>query len=31
MEVIHCQLQHEIGEASDDAARKYYDEMPKED
>jgi hypothetical protein len=24
-------LQQEIGEASDDAARKYYDETPKED
>jgi hypothetical protein len=31
MEVIHCQLQQEIGEASNDAARKYYDETPKED
>ena len=28
---IHCYLQQEIGEASDDAARKYYDETPKED
>jgi hypothetical protein len=28
---IHCHLQQEIGEASDDAARKYYDETPLED
>jgi hypothetical protein len=27
----HCQLQQEIGEASDDAARKYYDETPMKD
>jgi hypothetical protein len=27
----HCQLQQEIGEASDDAARKYYDKTPMED
>jgi hypothetical protein len=31
MLLIHCHLQQEIGEASDDAARKYYDETPKED
>ena len=31
MVLIHCYLQQEIGEASDDAARKYYDETPKED
>jgi hypothetical protein len=31
MLVNHCQLQQEIGEASDDAVRKYYDETPKED
>jgi hypothetical protein len=30
MLLIHCHLQQEIGEASDDAARKYYDETPKE-
>ena len=26
-----CKIQQEIGEASDDAARKYYDETPIED
>jgi hypothetical protein len=26
-----CQFQQEIAEASDDAARKYYEETPKED
>jgi hypothetical protein len=31
MVVNHCQLQQEIGEASNDVARKYYDETPKED
>jgi hypothetical protein len=31
MLLIHCHLQQEIGEASDDAARKYYDETPMED
>ena len=31
MLVIQCQFQQEIGEASNDAARKYYDETPKED
>jgi hypothetical protein len=31
MLLIHCHLQQEIGEASDDAARKYYDETPKKD
>src|SRR5579875_1708884 len=31
MLLIHLALQQEIGEASDDAARKYYDEIPKED
>ena len=31
MLVIYYLFQHEIGEASDDAARKYYDETPKED
>jgi hypothetical protein len=31
MLIIHCHLQQEIGEASDDAARKYYDEIPMED
>ena len=31
MLVIECQFQQEIGEATDDAARKYYDETPKED
>jgi hypothetical protein len=31
MLIIHCHLQQEIGEASDDAARKYYDETPMED
>ena len=30
MLLIHLALQQEIGEASDDAARKYYDETPKE-
>ena len=30
MILIHCHLQQEIGEASDDAARKYHDETPKE-
>jgi len=29
MLLIDCHLQQEIGEASDDAARKYYDETPK--
>jgi hypothetical protein len=31
MLIIHCHLQQEIGEASDDAVRKYYDETPMED
>jgi hypothetical protein len=31
MLLIHCHLQQEIGEASDDAAIKYYDETPMED
>ena len=31
MLVTQCQFQQEIGEASNDAARKYYDETPKED
>jgi hypothetical protein len=31
MRAVHCHLQQEIGEASDDAARKYYDETPLED
>ena len=31
MLLIHCHLQQEIGEASDDVARKYYDETPKEE
>ena len=31
MLLIHCHLQQEIGEASDDAARKYYDETPKDE
>jgi hypothetical protein len=31
MLLIHCHLQQEIGEASDDAVRKYYDETPIED
>ena len=31
MLVTQFQFQQEIGEASDDAARKYYDETPKED
>ena len=31
MLLIHCHLQQEIGEASDDAAKKYYDETPIED
>ena len=31
MLVTQCQFQQEIGEASDDAARKYYDDTPKED
>jgi hypothetical protein len=31
MLINHCHLQQEIGEASDDAARKYYDETPMED
>ena len=31
MLVTQCQFQREIREASDDAARKYYDETPKED
>ena len=31
MLVTQCQFQQEIGEASDDAARKYYDETPMED
>jgi hypothetical protein len=31
MLIIHCHLQQEIGEASYDAARKYYDETPMED
>jgi hypothetical protein len=31
MLVNQCQFQQEIGEASDDAARKCYDETPKED
>jgi hypothetical protein len=31
MLVSQCQFQQEIGEASDDAARKYYNETPKED
>jgi hypothetical protein len=26
-----CDLQQEIAEASNDAARKYYDEIPKEE
>jgi hypothetical protein len=31
MLVNQCQFQQEIGEASNDVARKYYDETPKED
>ena len=31
MLVIYCQFQQEIGEDSNDAARKNYDETPKED
>ena len=31
MLLIHYHLQQEIGESSDDAARKYYDETPMED
>ena len=31
MLVTQCQFYQEIGEASDDAARKFYDETPKED
>jgi hypothetical protein len=31
MPIIHCQFQQEIGEASDDAARKYNDETLEED
>jgi hypothetical protein len=31
MLIIHCQFQQEIGEASDDAARKYNDETLEED
>jgi hypothetical protein len=31
MLIIHCHLQQEIGEASNDVARKYYDETPMED
>jgi len=30
MLVSRCQFQQEIGEASDDAARKYYEETPTE-
>jgi hypothetical protein len=31
MLLIHGHLQQEIGEASNDAARKYYDETPMKD
>ena len=31
MLVIYYQFQQEIGEAFDDAAKKNYDETPKED
>ena len=31
MLVNHCQFQQEIGEASDDVVRKYYNETLKED
>ena len=31
MLVTQCQIQQETEEASDDTARKYYDETPKED
>jgi hypothetical protein len=31
MQVPLCHMQQEIAEAFDDAARKYYNETPKED